>query len=165
MNVKERLSVLQVCSDIQSVLSDLKSSPSIEVLDRCFKVLMSLTESTPTKLTEHFTVEEFLASPTAVKHNITLTPNATVFANLRRLCVEVLEPARKKINKPLIITSGYRSQALNRLVGGVPTSLHLQGRAADIVAPLGYHSELFRIFAELPHVELIDYKTFIHVAL
>ena len=157
--------MLQVISDLQSLQSYVQKDGCWSTFERVISVLSSLVDSKPLKITEHFTVEEFLASPTAVRHNLTLTPNPRVFSNLTNLCVHVLEPARCKLGKPIIVTSGYRSQSLNRLVGGSPTSFHLSGRAADIVAPSGEHNRLFNILAELPHVELIDYKTFIHVAL
>jgi len=51
--------------------------------------------------------------------------------NLRRLCQSVLQPLRVHLKRPVVITSGYRSPALNRAIGGSPTSHHMQGRAAD----------------------------------
>lgn len=54
---------------------------------------------------------------------------------LRRLCQLVLEPLRVKLARPVVITSGYRSPALNRAIGGSPTSHHMQGRAADLIVP------------------------------
>ena len=35
---------------------------------------------------------------------------------------------------PIIVNSGYRSQTVNKAVGGVPTSQHRRGEAADITA-------------------------------
>ena len=39
------------------------------------------------------------------------------------------------LKRPVVITSGYRSPALNRAIGGSPTSHHMQGRAADLIVP------------------------------
>ena len=50
----------------------------------------------------------------------------------RTLCREVLEPLRQHVGKPIRISSGYRCPALNKAVGGVATSQHLTGEAADI---------------------------------
>jgi len=86
------------------------------------------------KLTEHFTLEEM--AKTRSRHaNI---PNVGQIANLKRVC-RWLEMLREEWNKrygegddPIIINSAYRSAAVNREVGGSPTSNHLTGCAADI---------------------------------
>lgn len=125
----------------------------------------TLSGTLPEKIGTYFTLQEFLTSPTAVKHGLTLNPSGPIYANICNLVARVLDPARRDLGRPIYVSSGYRSQALNRLVGGVPTSYHLTGRAADVSTAPGYHQTLFNILSELPHVELIDYKTFIHVAL
>lgn len=53
--------------------------------------------------------------------------------NLCRLCELVLDPVREAVKRPIFVTSGYRSQELNKAVGGVVTSQHVFGCAADIV--------------------------------
>jgi len=55
-----------------------------------------------------------------------------VVANLTNLCKQVLQPLRDYVGGPVSINSGYRSKALNRMVGGATTSQHLVGEAADI---------------------------------
>ena len=87
------------------------------------------------QLSEHFELAEFLISETAARRGIANEPTSEIIDNLRRLCQLVLEPLRVKLARPLVITSGYRSPALNRAVGGSPTSHHMQGRAADIIVP------------------------------
>jgi hypothetical protein len=87
------------------------------------------------QLSEHFELAEFLVSETAARRGITNEPTPEVIDNLRRLCQLVLEPLRVKLAHPVVITSGYRSLALNRTVGGSPTSHHMQGRAADLIVP------------------------------
>ena len=84
------------------------------------------------KLTEHFTLSEFVRSKTADRNNIDNTPSQEVIENLRALCRNVLEPARVVFGSPIYITSGYRCSALNNAVGGKPTSQHLRGEAADL---------------------------------
>ena len=83
-------------------------------------------------LTEHFTLTEFVRSETAERKHIDNTPTVEVVANLRALCRNVLEPTRVSFGAPIYITSGYRCQALNKAVGGKPTSQHLRGEAADL---------------------------------
>jgi len=83
-------------------------------------------------LTEHFTLTEFVRSETAANKHIDNTPTVEVVANLRAMCRNVLEPARVAFGAPIYITSGYRCPALNKAVGGKPTSQHLRGEAADL---------------------------------
>ncbi len=87
------------------------------------------------QLSEHFELAEFLFSETAARRGIANEPTPEVIENLRRLCQSVLQPLRLHLKHPVVITSGYRSPALNRAIGGSPTSHHMQGRAADLIAP------------------------------
>jgi hypothetical protein len=87
------------------------------------------------KLSEHFYLDEFLVSETATRRGIANQPADEVVARLRLLCQSVLEPLRVQLACPVVITSGYRSRELNLAVGGSLRSLHIQGRAADIVVP------------------------------
>ena len=84
------------------------------------------------QLTEHFTLSEFVRSETADRNHIDNTPTTEVVDNLRALCRNVLEPALLAFGSPIYITSGYRCSALNKSVGGKPTSQHLRGEAADL---------------------------------
>ena len=84
------------------------------------------------KLTENFTLAEFVRSETADRKHIDNTPTTEAVDNLRALCRDVLEPARLAFGAPIYITSGYRCPTLNKAVGGKPTSQHLRGEAADL---------------------------------
>jgi len=84
------------------------------------------------KLSKHFTLGEFLVSETAARHGIDNRPTNDIVVRLKRLCENVLEPARCALG-PLQITSGYRSYWLNKYVGGSGNSEHVLGRAADVV--------------------------------
>ena len=86
------------------------------------------------RLSEHFTLGEF----TKTRVNIENVPNEAQVENLKRLC-RWLEQLRRRWNNlygegndPIIINSGYRSEAVNKAVGGVKGSNHLTGCAADI---------------------------------
>lgn len=93
------------------------------------------------QLTEHFRLSEFTRSATASARGIdnSLSESnplqAAIINNLRKLCVNVLEPLRVAMGVPITIGSGYRSTKLNKLVGGVAHSMHLTGHAADIHIP------------------------------
>ena len=89
------------------------------------------------KLSKNFTMEELCRSATAERHGIRNWPKAgdeehRVRENLRYLCFDVLQPLREHVGKPIVVNSGYRSQEVNRLVGGVKNSQHLTGEAADL---------------------------------
>lgn len=102
------------------------------------------------KLSEHFSLEELVASDTAKARRIPNLPDAKVQAELVRLCTTLLEPARGVLKVGLHVNSGYRCPALNAAVGGVKTSAHLAGRAADVV-PVGLSMEdAFHKLCEVP---------------
>lgn len=82
-------------------------------------------------LTEHFSLEEMVASDIAVRHSIDNNPSGDIVVNLRRLA-EFLEKVRLLLNKPIHINSAYRSPEVNNLLGSKPTSQHCLGCAADI---------------------------------
>ena len=83
------------------------------------------------KLTEHFTLEELVASDIAKKHNLDNNPSESVIHNITRLA-KLLESVRALFNKPIRINSAYRSPEVNTLLGSKPTSQHCVGCAADI---------------------------------
>lgn len=111
------------------------------------------------KISEHFDLDEFTHSDTAVAQDIDNSAPPAIEANLRRLAA-TLEKVRAILGHPLTITSGYRSPALNAAVGGVGDSAHLHGLAADIVcpafgSPIEVCRELERHAAELDFDQLI----------
>ena len=86
--------------------------------------------SSPASLSPHFSLEEFTASQTAVRHGIANVPTPLEVENLTRLCVEILEPLRAVLG-PVHISSGFRHWRVNRLIGGADDSQHCVGLAAD----------------------------------
>ena len=86
------------------------------------------------KLSEHFTLREFVRSATADRLGIDNTPQMSHVARMCHLCQRVLEPLRRQYGR-IVITSGYRCPELNRSVGGVASSQHQRGEAADIRIP------------------------------
>ena len=88
------------------------------------------------KLTPHFSLAELTASSTAQRLGIDNTPPPELMPRLV-LTAEMLERIRSTLGVPIIVTSGYRGRQVNAAVGGVTSSDHTQGHAADIVAP-GY---------------------------
>lgn len=84
------------------------------------------------KLSEHFHLSEFTRSDIAVLHNLANKPTQDCISRMQMLCHMVLEPLRAAAGAPLHVSSGYRSIVVNQLAGGVPTSQHCKGEAADI---------------------------------
>jgi hypothetical protein len=82
------------------------------------------------RLSEHFERAEFERTATGLPNSI---PSGLVL-NARDLCVHVLEPIRARFG-PVILHSGYRSDAVNRAVGSTPASQHRRAEAADLEAP------------------------------
>ena len=129
-----------------------------------------------TLLTPHFALREFIVSATAMKHGIDNRPTPEVVENLKRLCQHTLEPLREKLGLPIIITSGFRTKALNDIiVHASRKSQHMTGQAADFYIPevsgnLSHRERLilaFRTIITNPEVDfdqLILYPNFIHVS-
>ena len=133
------------------------------------------------KLSPHFTLAEMCESRTAEKHGIVNVPPPEAVENLRRLCEGCLEPLREALGLPIVITSGYRTKALNEiLVHAARRSQHLNGEAADFYVASSpstgsgsglSHRELliqaFRLIITSPEIDfdqLILYPNFIHVS-
>jgi len=81
---------------------------------------------------KYFTIRELTSSATAVRKGIDNTPDERVKANLKALVANVLDPLRERYGKPIVVTSGYRCEKLNRAVGGAKNSQHVTGEAVDI---------------------------------
>ena len=86
------------------------------------------------RLSQHMTLGELCKTSVRMEN----VPNEAQVENLKRLC-RWLERLRRRWNDlygegddPIIINSGYRSPAVNKAVGGAPTSNHLTGCAVDI---------------------------------
>ena len=83
------------------------------------------------QLSKHFKLGEFTKSMTATRKGIDNSPGAGDIKNLENVCYEILEPVRAKFDKPITITSGYRSEALCEAIGSKKTSQHAKGQAVD----------------------------------
>ncbi len=98
----------------------------------------------------YFTIEELCASETARQRGIDNTPDAAKKQKLQTLIEQLLDPIRAAWGGPILINSGYRCPKLNSAVGGVSTSQHLKGEAADItVGSTADNKRLFDKIVEL----------------
>ena len=85
-----------------------------------------------TKISENFTLEELRDSTTARRLGIINAPGVDEVCNLCALVHHVLQPLRTAMGESIKIGSGYRCPQLNKAVGGVPNSQHVNGQAADL---------------------------------
>ncbi|MNQ34129.1 Peptidase M15 [compost metagenome] len=103
-----------------------------------------MTATDPKQLTANFRLSEFERSETATQHGIDNSVPVALLPNIKRLA-EFLQELRDTLNlKRIVISSGYRGVALNKMVGGVTTSSHSQALAADISVPGMTTEELFQ---------------------
>lgn len=94
---------------------------------------------------KYFTIKELCASATATRLGIKNEPSKQATTNLESLVLNILDPLRAAWGGGIIVTSGYRSVALNKAVGGSTTSAHRYGYAADIV-PADGRISVFKAF-------------------
>jgi hypothetical protein len=97
------------------------------------------------KISNHITFRESINSYTAKRKGIENTPNEYEITNMYILAHKVFEPLRKWVGGPIKINSFFRSEELNKAIGGSSTSQHCQGRAMDIDDVYGYktNAEMF----------------------
>ncbi|ADG20410.1 Peptidase M15A [Paraburkholderia atlantica] len=121
-----------------------------------------------TRLTDHFTLEELTQSETATRRRIDNTPSPAIVENLTRTA-QTLEQVRALLcSRPVLVSSGYRSPALNTAVGGAANSAHMTGLAADFICPgFGSPLEICRKIAasNIPFDQLIQEGTWVHIGL
>lgn len=118
---------------------------------------------------KYFTIAELCKSTTADRYGIDNRCKKEHVVNLTALVNNVLDPLREAYGKPITVNNGFRSPELNKKIGGVSTSDHLKGMAADITG--GSPAENKRLFyliqsLKLPFKQLIDEKNFdwVHVS-
>lgn len=114
-------------------------------------------------ISKDFSYREFERSEVAdAKHICNVITSFEVRDSILALTENVLQPLRDAWGKQLKVNSGYRCKALNAAVGGVPTSQHVKGEAADIAA--GDPVKLARLAVKLglPFDQMILYPTFVH---
>lgn len=97
------------------------------------------------KISNHITFRESINSYTAKREGIENIPNEYEITNMYILAHKVFEPLRKWVGGPIKINSFFRSEELNKAIGGSSTSQHCQGRAMDIDDVYGYktNAEMF----------------------
>jgi len=80
------------------------------------------------RLTTNFTLAELTVTTTGIAN----TPTPAEIVHLRNLAEKILQPLRDDLRRPVLVNSAFRSERVNRAVGGTATSQHRLGQAADI---------------------------------
>ena len=115
------------------------------------------------ELSKNFAWSEFTRSDTAKRlHIINEITDWDVRDNIRALVENVLQPLRDAWGGPLVINSGYRCRELNEAVGGVETSQHRTGSAADVGVTDPYALAKLAKKLNLPFDQMIVYPDFVH---
>ena len=99
------------------------------------------------KLSKNLSLAEVTKSNTASRLGIDNTPDDWTIENLRAIAGDVFQPLRDAFGTPIYVSSGYRSEELNRAIGGSVRSQHVQGRALDLDADVFgvcTNAEIFR---------------------
>ena len=82
------------------------------------------------KLSKNFSLNEMLITSTGIPN----IPTEKEINNMKLLVKNVLQPLRDYMDRPVIVSSGFRSKEVNKVVGGSKTSGHMLGTAVDITA-------------------------------
>jgi zinc D-Ala-D-Ala carboxypeptidase len=119
------------------------------------------------KISEHITFDEATLSPTAIRNGISNQPNEEQLHNMQQVAEHCFEPLRKLYGKPIKINSFFRSDKLNKLVGGSPSSQHSKGQAIDITGgSKEENKKLFELAKTLDFDQLINEHDFswVHIS-
>ena len=121
---------------------------------------------------DYFTAVDLIKSHTARLRQIDNQPNDEIMKELEiTACkMNVIRLYTQILGATIQVSSGYRCEELNKVVGGVANSLHVQGRAVDfVVSDNEIKHQLYNLLAlpeareKLRICELIEHKSFIHI--
>ncbi len=117
-------------------------------------------------ITPHFTLAEMTVSQLAAREGFDNSPPPEARANLQLLC-NALEQVRALFGVPIVVSSAFRNERVNRLIGGSPNSQHVQGLAADFtVTELSPRETVRRIMeSTVPFDQLIlEFDDWVHMS-
>ena len=105
------------------------------ILENVARVIIGIRGSAASRrmrLSKNLTLGEATKSHTAIKYGISNKPSGEHLSNLIQIANKIFQPVRDHFNEPIIVSSGYRSQALNDIIGGASGSQHSKGEALDL---------------------------------
>lgn len=120
------------------------------------------------RLSPHFSLAELTVSQAAERAGLRNIPVGTALDNLARLALFLEQVRTLLFNSPILVSSAYRSPAVNGLVGGSFMSAHMKGLAADFIAPkYGTPKQICEAIRDssLAFDQLIYEGTWVHVAI
>lgn len=120
-----------------------------------------------TQLSEHFSLAEFTVSANARRLNLDNTPPRDILARLKTSAGQLERVRELLLGRPLVISSAYRSPAVNRAAGGEKTSAHLAGWAIDFTCPaFGTPLEICARIqrSAITFDQLIEEGTWVHIS-
>lgn len=118
------------------------------------------------RLSKNFTLEEFLLSQTATRHDIDMTPPPEVLDNLQRLVTGCMQPLRDEVKSGIFISSGFRPLELNTMINGSATSEHINGNACDftVARMTPFETAELIVSMELPFDQVIhEFARWVHL--
>jgi len=97
------------------------------------------------KISKHVSYKEGVKSNTAMRLNIDNSPGKYQLGNMNAVALNIFEPLREWVGGPIKITSMFRSEELNKALGGASSSQHCKGMAMDIDDVYGHktNAEMF----------------------
>lgn len=124
--------VFQHCKGLPNTgIADEATLKAAGILEGEVKPTVTLTEL-PEKLSANFSMKEFVASNTAKRKGIDNNPSLEHAEAALELFEHIVQPIRDHFGTSIFLSSGYRSHALNKAIGGSQTSQHSKGEAVDI---------------------------------
>ena len=84
------------------------------------------------QISKHLELAELIRSESAKRAGISNMPTPEHIANLKKVADNVFEKIREHFGRPILISSGYRSIDLNKIIKGAQSSQHSTGEAIDI---------------------------------
>jgi len=118
------------------------------------------------QLSKYFTLEEVINSQTATRRGLDNTPPEDVKINLALTCHSA-DAVREFLGKPMLVSSGYRSPAVNAAVGGAQRSAHMLGYALDFISPaFGTPEEIVKAVckSDIDFDQIIMEGTWVHLS-
>lgn len=85
-------------------------------------------------ISPHVLYSEIVHSDTAKRLGIDNTPNGGQIERIKTTAQKIFEPLRLALGVPIYISSCFRTEALNKALGGAKNSQHMTGEAMDLDA-------------------------------
>ena len=119
-------------------------------------------------LSPHFTLDELTISETAERLGLDNTPGPDALAALRCTAAYLEDVRLRLAAAPILVSSGYRSPAVNAAVGSKLDSQHVLGQAVDFIAPrYGSPAQIVTTLAgsDIPFDQLIlEFGRWVHIS-